>query len=187
MTPATSPCSRSSATPLDRLSCVWTVILLTDFILSGSECSHREANPVSETGGERSLNVCGRKSPQFRLLRLNVLPQTPQDVTAELCIHSLVLGNESMMHNKINVEKKMQRILLSFLNLMCCLWTWKLWTLTTNCLVIAKDSALITNDDHARNLDQFKVKVDVVLCTNLRSMVKSHSESGQNGGKKKTC
>lgn len=43
---------------------------------------------------------------QFRSLHLNLLPQTPQDVTAELCIHSLVLGNESMMHNQINVEKK---------------------------------------------------------------------------------
>lgn len=50
--------------------------------------------------------------------------------------------------------KKMQSILLSFLNLMCCLWT-------GNCLVIAKDSALITNDDHPWTLDQFKVKVDV--------------------------
>lgn len=57
--------------------------------------------------------------------------------------------------------KKMQSILLSFLNLMCCLWTWKLWSLTGNCLVIAKDSALVTNDDHPRTLDQFKVKVDV--------------------------
>lgn len=36
-------------------------------------------------------------------------PQTPQDVTAELCIHSLVLGNESMMHNQINVEKNAER------------------------------------------------------------------------------
>lgn len=59
-----------------------------------------------ERGGERSLNVCGWKSPQFRSLHLNLLPQTPQDVTAELCILSLVLGNESMMHNQINVEKK---------------------------------------------------------------------------------
>lgn len=57
--------------------------------------------------------------------------------------------------------KKMQSVLLSFLNLMCCLWTWKLWSLTGNCLVIAKDSALITNDDHPQTLDQFKVKVDV--------------------------
>jgi hypothetical protein len=33
-------------------------------------------------------------APQILLLSLNVLPQTPQNITVKLCVNGLVLGDE---------------------------------------------------------------------------------------------
>lgn len=155
-----SPCTRSSATPLDRLSCVWTVILLMIlYFQEVNTVTGRQIWGVRQVVSEAWMSVAEKVAVQI------VASESPPSDTSGC--YSRTLYPQPCAGERIHDAqpdkcwKKMQSVLLSFLNLMCCLWTWKLWSLTGNCLVIAKDSALITNDDHPQTLDQFKVKVDV--------------------------
>lgn len=56
----------------------------------------------------------------------------PPDVTIELYIYSLTLGNESVVHNPMNVGKggwgQKHMLLLSFFNCLIAFGAWKLWT-----------------------------------------------------------
>lgn len=50
-------------------------------------------------------------APKFKSFLLNVLPQMLQDVTIEIYFDSLTLGDQFMVHNLVNVKKKMMSML----------------------------------------------------------------------------
>jgi hypothetical protein len=45
------------------------------------------------------------RAPQIRSRSQNVLPQTPQNFAAKLCVDGLALGDKFAMNNAANVEK----------------------------------------------------------------------------------
>lgn len=101
-----SPCTRSSATPLDRLSCVWTVILLMIlYFQEVNTVTGRQIWGVRQVVSEACMSVAENPHSSDRciwicsLRHLRMLQQNSVSTA----------WNESMMHNQINVEKNAER------------------------------------------------------------------------------
>lgn len=95
----------------------------------------------------REYCLSGHKPPAFsmlselaratvRLYPFNVLPQTPHNVTAELHVDSLTLGDHFTAQNPIRFLQA------------CKIWAFPLET-AENCSVVARNAALINDPPHA--------------------------------------
>lgn len=67
--------------------------------------------------------------PQLRSLSLNVLPQTLQNITVQLGVDSLTLGDKFKMHNPAKIKENGEHALGHAPDLPSCLWFWRMWAL----------------------------------------------------------
>jgi len=92
------------------------------------------------------------RATQFRLLLLNVLPQTAKNVVVELGVHSLAFKDKFMVHNPSNVGKHDEHALGRAAALPRLLQSWGSWALPLQRLlfslgIIPIDPTLIPSDD----------------------------------------